>query len=93
MKKIMILFIFLFSSKLSFAQDLFNNKTLKKHKIEFRPINGKLKQIVFAKDRFWGIGINNQVQISSFQAHNVNDAINANQVQINNKNSNSTDWD
>ena len=35
MKKIMILFIFLFSSKLSFAQDLFNNKTLKKHKIEF----------------------------------------------------------
>ena len=35
MKKIMILFIFLFSSKLSFAQDLFSNKTLKKNKIEF----------------------------------------------------------
>jgi len=34
MNKIMILFIFLFSSKLSFAQDLFSNKTLKKHKIE-----------------------------------------------------------
>lgn len=34
MKKITILFIFLFSSKLSFAQDIFSNKTLKKNKIE-----------------------------------------------------------
>ena len=34
MKKIMIFFIFLFSSKLSFTQDVFSDKILKKHKIE-----------------------------------------------------------
>ena len=39
MKKITILFIFLISSKLSFAQDLFSNKTLKKHKIELEIFN------------------------------------------------------
>jgi len=39
MKKIMILFIFLFSSKLSFSQDLLSNKTLKKYQIELEIFN------------------------------------------------------
>ena len=50
MKKIMILFIFLFSSKLSFAQDLFNNKDGGDYKASISLRTKDIKTNTFPRD-------------------------------------------
>ena len=67
MKKIMIFFIFLFSSKLSFAQDVFSDKILKKHKIELEIFD----EINLDKSFGFGEGIVSNKFSKEFKKNNI----------------------